>query len=173
MQAKEYHTRRSEKEAWGPGPWVEEPDKMQWQDEATGYPCLIVRNHSGALCGYVGVPNGHPLYGKDYDDTGDLEVHGGITFADFCRPSAAEERGICHTVEPGEDDKVYWLGFDCNHADDLGPGMEAMLPGHIQKWSDFGAVYRDVPYVKAEIASLAKQLKEVEKNSIVTASESS
>jgi hypothetical protein len=38
-----------------------EPDKVQWRDQVTGLTCLIVRvNPGGALCGYVGVPPGHP-----------------------------------------------------------------------------------------------------------------
>ena len=44
-----------DKTGWGPGEWTDEPDKLQWVDEATGFDCLIVRNSLGALCGYVGV----------------------------------------------------------------------------------------------------------------------
>ena len=57
METIEYRT--MDKSVWGPGPWQNEPDKRQWQDEATGLPCLIVRNSMGALCGYVGVSEGH------------------------------------------------------------------------------------------------------------------
>ena len=45
-----------------PGPWDNEPDKIQWVDETTGLDCLMVRNWWGSWCGYVGVPEGHPLY---------------------------------------------------------------------------------------------------------------
>ena len=46
-----------DKSSWGDGPWLAEPDKEQFADEATGLPCLIRRSPtSGALCGYVGVP---------------------------------------------------------------------------------------------------------------------
>lgn len=62
-----------DKSGWGPGPWNDEPDKRQWQDEATGLPCLIVRSPVGALCGYVGVPPDHPAYGLSYDGTPDKE----------------------------------------------------------------------------------------------------
>ena len=72
-----------DKSEWPRGEWDQEPDKIQWQDEATGLPCLIVRGPVGALCGYVGVPSGHPLHGKDYDNVS-LEAHGGITFASGC-----------------------------------------------------------------------------------------
>jgi hypothetical protein len=66
MQEIEYRT--IDKAEWGPGPWQDEPDKAQWQDEETGLPCMILRNHSGALCGYVGVDSTHPWFGKGYSD---------------------------------------------------------------------------------------------------------
>src|SRR6185295_5225427 len=54
------------------GPWDNEPDKAQWTDVATGLPCLAVRAHSH-WCGYVGVTEEHPVFGKDYDSL-DLSV---------------------------------------------------------------------------------------------------
>lgn len=102
----EYRT--VDKAAWGSGPWLEEPDKKQWQDEATGLPCLIVRGLVGALCGYVGVTKCHPWHGLDYDQCliGEvcpdwcehtpghlLSVHGGITFANGCA-EISEERWL-------------------------------------------------------------------------------
>ena len=90
-----------DKATWGPGPWQDEPDKEQWADEATGYPCLIVRNRLGALCGYVGVPEGHPWHGKDYDDIEPCpDVHGGLTYADSCQ-EGPEGETICHVAAPG------------------------------------------------------------------------
>jgi len=75
----------ADKSDWGNGPWQSEPDKRQWTDAATELPCLIVRGPSGALCGYVGVPDTHPLHGKSYHDA-NLESHGGLTFSDPCSP---------------------------------------------------------------------------------------
>jgi hypothetical protein len=57
-----------DKSEWARGPWDHEPDKMQWQDEATGLPCLIVRGPAGALCGYVGVGPTHPWFGIGYSE---------------------------------------------------------------------------------------------------------
>jgi hypothetical protein len=101
----EYRT--IDKSTWGDGAWQAEPDKVQWVDEATGLDCLIVRGPSGALCGYVGVPESHPLHGKDYSGcTRDprceenwcdhspesrLRVHGGLTFADACQEPTEEQ----------------------------------------------------------------------------------
>lgn len=41
MKTIEYRT--DDKSGWQPGPWMNEPDKKQWQDPETGLPCLIVR----------------------------------------------------------------------------------------------------------------------------------
>lgn len=99
MDALEYFN-VDDKAAWGVGPWVSEPDKAQWVDPATGLDCLIVRNGGGALCGYVGVPESHPWFGKGYSactrspaceeswcghsPESAITVHGGLTFADAC-----------------------------------------------------------------------------------------
>jgi hypothetical protein len=154
---REYRT--MDKTGWGDGPWNDEADKLQWVDEATGLDCLIVRNHSGALCGYVGVSPSHPLHGKRYDDA-DVEVHGGLTFADRCDDDAPEDRGICHVPAPGRPKDVWWFGFDCHHFMDFGPGMaarEAAL-GMPPIPSSLGESYKTIGYVQRECARLAEQL---------------
>jgi len=151
MQTIEYRT--FDKSSWGAGPWQNEPDKKQWQDAATGYPCLIVRNDMGALCGYVGVAKSHPNFEQDYDKP-DVTVHGGLTFASRCQEQQNECEGICHKTD-GPDD-VWWFGFDCLHASDSSPPIRDGLTPF-----DYG-VYRDIAYVTAEIESLAAQLKELE-----------
>lgn len=136
---------------WPNGPWDGEPDRVEWRDEATGLPCLIVRNRMGALCGYVAVPPGHPMHcdtqprpSGDDDPADRLQVHGGITYGSKCAGH------ICHVPNPGEPDDVYWFGFDMAHCDDRVPSM--------MKYD--GDVYRDVAYVQAECAKLAAQLAE-------------
>lgn len=146
-----------DKSAWkaGRGPWDAEPDKKQWTDEATGLPCLIVRGPSGALCGYVGVSQGHPHFEQSYWGV-DVEVHGGLTFADHCCPHPEDEgRGICHLVEDGDDDNVWWLGFDCAHSGDTCPkyDREGRFAGY---WHES---YKTWGYVEGEVKSLARQLK--------------
>lgn len=176
----------------GTGPWVDEPDKIQWVDNATGLDCLMLRNHMGNWCGYVGVPKDHPLYDKDYDqccqpedcedwsdcyDKGHLtpnravEVHGGLTFADFCSPGEPVD-GICHVAAEGREEKVWWLGFDCGHGMDLSPGMLAWEVEHgftdprvlvtgeegVEKKPWGYRRYRDVDYVVMEVENLAAQL---------------
>lgn len=143
-----------DKSKWPAGEWNGEPDKMQFVDEATGLPCLIVRSPSGGhLCGYVGVPSSHPWHGKEYDNY-DLirpDVHGGLTFSEHCTPSADEGRGICHIVEDGEDDKVWWFGFDCAHLGDISPGYISM------RGNDPMSSYKSIRYVELEVAALARQ----------------
>jgi hypothetical protein len=166
MNEKVYHWADLDKTAWGAGPWVDEPDKMQWTDDATGLPCLVRRNaRGGNLCGYVGVAPGHPWHGKGYGEslTGDehrldtlTEVHGGLTYSDECMTGEDEATGICHVPEPGQPEHVWWFGFDCAHCFDLRPGDARYGFRPID-----GEAYRTFEYVRAECASLAKQLAEV------------
>jgi hypothetical protein len=156
MKTKEY-TGAVDRSRWAAGPWDDEPlDKRQWADPSTGLPCLAVRGPLGAWCGYVGVPEGHPMFGMDYDKVDGefgIEVHGGLTFEGFCQPEV-ENRGICHVVEPGEDDRVWWLGFDTGHAHDLVPSTA--------RYADFpDMTYRTLDYVVEQVADLARQIKNV------------
>lgn len=133
------------------GPWDDEPDKATWVDPATGLDCMIHRGPMGALCGYVGVTEGHPEFEVSYHEV-DVRVHGGLTYSDFCRETDDESYGICHVPEPGRPDKVWWLGFDCGHYNDLIPGMSNYLypTGEPHYWT--------FDEVKAEVERLAAQL---------------
>ena len=68
MKRIEYFTQ--DKSEWEDGAWQTEPDKIQYMDEEFGFPCLILRNQLGALCGYVGVPSTHKAFEQDYNDAG-------------------------------------------------------------------------------------------------------
>lgn len=155
-----------------PGPWDDEPDRMQWTDEATGLVCLARRQpNSGHWCGYVGVDAEHPLNGKGYSECwlaepcGDVycdhgpmylvDVHGGITYADGCDDDPTE--GVCHLPEPGEPDHLWWFGFDCAHYCDLRPAAP-LLPGFTDDHDDLSLTYRTLDYVRSECARLAAQL---------------
>jgi hypothetical protein len=145
-----------DKTTWGPGPWQEEPDRVEWRDEATGYPCLALRNveGTGAWCGYVGVPPGHPYHGKAYRDVA-VEVHGGLTYADACQ----EGGHICHVPLSGESADIWWFGFDCGHCFDLMPRLQALLRSLTPSGlPEIPKVYRDLDYVRGEVTALAEQL---------------
>jgi len=142
------------KSEWGPGPWQDEPDRIEWR-HASGLPCLIVRNHMGSLCGYVGVPPEHPFYRQHYDSpvTENIHAHGGLTYSDLCQGL------ICHKPEPGEERDIWWFGFDCGHYQDVSPGLNATLAA-IGSGLRFaaGETYRPIDYVRAEVDELAEQV---------------
>lgn len=145
-----------DRSGWARGAWDDEPDKIQWQDETTGYPCLIKRNNIGALCGYVGVSEGHPLFQQDYTDVDVLQPHGGLTYSNMCVEDP-NNHGICHIPEPGEPEHVWWFGFDCAHWDDYMPGYPAAL----SRFQPRPGVYRTLAFVQNECRQLALQLKEI------------
>lgn len=168
-----------DKSQWGEGAWTDEPDKVQWKDEATGLPCLANRGPLGAWCGYVGVNADHPLYESDYyiSEWGEelsaeekaraalinpIEVHGGLTYAAHCA-HGPEESSICHIPDPGDPDDVWWFGFDCAHSGDIVPAMEAR--DRERGWAPIRAGYEsyaDLAYVRSQVERLAKQLASVE-----------
>ena len=156
-------------------PWENEPDRVEFRYK--GFPCLIVRNQGGSLCGYAGVPPSHSLHGKTCHSTfpesnfdkkiDDIEIHGGVTFTGACQ----EDGPICHKPEPGEPDNVWWVGFDCAHYGDFMPHMddpdtdlqkslypdEDMRKARAREKLSYSK-YRNIAYVKNEIRRLVKQL---------------
>lgn len=147
----------TDKSKWPEGEWHQEPDKIQFLDETTGMTCLIVRGPVGALCGYVGVDESHPLFQASYSaEPSGLDVHGGLTFSGMCVEND-KEHGICHVPYPGHPDRVWWLGFDCAHFNDRAPESDAMFK-RINLPTDQHSIYRNVEYVKNECLGLAKQL---------------
>lgn len=153
------------KSTWGPGPWQDEPDHIEWVDPATDLDCMINRGPSGALCGYVGVPPSHPAHGLNYDAVdAEVDVHGGLTYANSCEGNP----DICHVPKPGREPDVWWLGFDCAHAMDYAPKLQAQMRfvqeatgRQFMQVYGLDDVYRDVAYVTSEVEHLAMQLKEM------------
>ena len=161
MQTLEYRT--IDKSDWPRGEWDDEPDKRQWQDEATGLPCLLVRSPGGHLCGYVGVSEGHPLYRLDdsHSDFPCLDCHGGVTFTGACQPSDdGESRGICHVPGDGEPDHVWWIGFDCAHSGDF-YSLAIASANRLFEQSSY-ETYRTAGYVAQQCRELARQLAELQ-----------
>jgi len=154
------HIDTDDKSQWPDGPWQHEPDYAFWDDETTGLRCVIRRGPMGSLNGYVGVPEGHPLWDKSYDPPEDaysmsenarwwnivvhkkheyrlhdIQVHGGLTYAG--------------PVYKGNSDGLHYFGFDTAHAYDLNPKIDRGMPG---------MVYRNWAYVKGQVEQLALQL---------------
>lgn len=162
------------KEQWGDGPWVGEPDKAQWRDAYTGLTCLAVRNVHGSWCGYVGVPLGHPLHEVDWGDSRVRVVlaHGGLNYSDHCQEDPEmgplEER-VCHLPSPGAPDDLWWLGFDCGQHFDYVPQLVAEMKRFGEEFGHDGVIdladslfdpekYRTLDYVQAMCAFIAWQL---------------
>lgn len=158
-----------DKSSWGEGLWSSEPDKVEFTDATTGLPCLIVRIPNGTLCGYVGISEEHPWFGIEYDKSVNRDknrqnntpemlivVHGDLNYSDFCQEDN-KEHGVCHQALPGQPDKIWWYGFDTSHTGDLIPSRSTFA-GRLNK----NNIYRDIKYIKNQIASLAIQLKEIE-----------
>lgn len=156
-----WNNMKAEMANWEDGPWKTEPDKAHWIDEETGLDCLIVRNHMGALCGYVGLPSEHDLYGKHYRAVhelhNDIDVHGDLTFSDGCQPNKSESTGICHSGNVAHNN-VWWLGFDTAHAYDFCPSMTESRAFASVRDAFSDMKYRDFEYVQLEVKKLAKQL---------------
>lgn len=140
----------ADKSTWPDGPWKHEADKVVWRNKSVcPFVMMIVRSHHGALCGYVGVPGGHPLHGVHCADNRitvamHFACNGGVTYA------GKWEETIVDTGEP-----VWWFGFDCAHAWDVCPAPGRDMP--------LGGVHSDATYktlweVKQHTESLGKAL---------------
>lgn len=141
--------------SWGPGPWEDEPDRVDWTTKA-GFPAQIYRSKVGSLCGYVGLPKGHPLHGEPHEKMRHLRAHGGVNYVTPSRP------------DDGEPADLWWVGFDCGHAHDVSPAMHVRMTrvlgvlANASRPQDEGFEwrYRDVAYVTEVCERLARQLAE-------------
>ena len=176
MKRRERHNLINKSE-WREGPWMEEPDRVDWVFE--GMMCRAERqDNRGHLCGYIGVPPGHPTHGHGYDDdeTNYIEIHGGVTFGNHFNAGDEDEQFaelLRHweqegfdTVSPGE---IWWIGFDCTHAydySDMASGDDSLFGKAMAKAGypigdpNEHEVYRNINYVIAETEKLARQLRQ-------------
>lgn len=174
-----YEPQPCDKSTWGPGPWQRERDFAEWQDTTTGYNCCIARHGSnGHWCGYVECPEGHPLRGKSYSERvpapkglrdrqvrvdEDLNAIQLLCASLHCNEDMSEAAPELFLFVHGglTFSQGAWFGFDCAHAGDLSPGLNATLRGMgMERESSLrlGNVYRDEAYVIGECERLAKQL---------------
>jgi hypothetical protein len=157
-------------------PWETEPTEKSF--DHAGCKCQMRRGPGLHWCGYVGIPDTHPMHGKGsgeplpileqaFQERMKQPIGESPSFAvllamigDEPKPTAElvlnVHGGITYTENhaPRQDpDGFWWFGFDCAHAGDLSP-----------KYGDFGdGVYRDMAYVEAECRSLAEQLDTIAK----------
>ena len=143
------NTPKYDKSNWQKGlGWENEADRVDFIH--AGFSCLILRNHSGNWCGYVGVPKEHPAYDMDMYDI-PVDVHGGVTYKERCAGH------ICHVPQPGMPDDVMWIGFDTAHAWDVSPGRPHELRFNNPN-GEPGVTYKNQAYVTQETKQLAEQL---------------
>lgn len=131
---------------WGEGPWLTEPDLIEWRAEGCRYPMIIWRGGMGQLCGYVGVPPEHPFYRR-------TAGFPGVSYAGPCDEFRAPT---------GEPPTCWWFGFSCNGympyhesffrlISDI-PGVPALTPRNEP------SSYTDVPACQQAVESLAAYL---------------
>lgn len=147
------------KSEWGDGPWQQESDRISWVHQATGNPCLIVRGPSGALCGYAGVTDDHPWFGEDFDEV-EVDIDQVLNFSEYCQED--KERGVCHVSEPGQNNNVWWFGFDTVDRGLFCPAFSRFIS------SDDLERYKDVDYTRSQVQLLAAQLAEKNKALSIT-----
>lgn len=136
--------------------WENEFNRYHINDDVTGYEMFIYRHSTMKhLCGYVKLPESHPLFGINHMDSDvydKIDVHGGVTFT--------------YTLNTGHNldehhDTDFLVGFDCAHAGDLIPSMsEELRKDKLEVCGD--EEYRNINYVINQSIKLAKQLKSME-----------
>lgn len=145
-----------DKRSWPRGAWDNEPDLLYWEVEL---PCFVQRHEFfGVLLGYAGIPGCHPWFGKGWQDLGWIAVHGGVTFG-----------GRIELEQVPTTRDLWWVGFDCGHGFDYQPGLigymnqagvgdDAARLYCNEAPSRFSIVYRDLNYVRGELARLVEQV---------------
>ena len=148
-----------------------------------GFTCVVLALDMGHRCGYVGVPESHPLRGKGYGD-----VMPGVTSDDLAGQPIGN-RGIipvvlfaCGTENtvrldcyfnvhggltyagggkyPIDQPGTWWFGFDCAHSEDA-PDPEILARFSRSEVFPWEGIIRSEAYVVAECESLAEQLADV------------
>lgn len=91
----------------------------------------------GSLCGFIGVPKGHPAYENDsvWDE---IPVHGGWT-----------PQSTVNALTRDHKDH-YWKRFDCDHASDYKPYRDSRAGAPEN--------YKNIDFVKAEIERVCDKL---------------
>lgn len=129
------------------------------------------RNTMKAWCGYVQVPEGHVLFGKDYSsrrqcNRDEIKIAGQGPIAIFAEALHEDDGAVsldvilqCHGGITYAGPRYWtaprtgwWLGFDCSHAGDLTPHDE------FRGWSYSSGTYRTLAYVQEQCRGLASQI---------------
>lgn len=146
-------TREEKLERFGEGPWLDEPDYLDWMRRDLH--CVLTRHAElGHFLGYVGVPETHPFFGKTGARVeGIVHAPGGITYSAGC--------AYCG---------VWWFGFDCMHALDLVPAVQKAIgsifrPGMGGRLREL-VTYKSFAFVRDAVDVLAVQLLMIERGEL-------
>jgi hypothetical protein len=155
-----------DKSSWGAGSWTNEPDRVEWIDQATGMLCIASRHpEHGSWCGYVAINPAHPLHGKSFTEVNLTAHRDRVNFAG----RASDTENLLHLTRPGEPELFWWFGFDCAHGGDYCPRLHGLMFGitimpeemkrdEIARLQSGGMVYRPLSYVMFQCTELALQL---------------
>lgn len=61
---------------------IENEMRVEEKFKYKGYNCIITLSDYGWRCGYIILPNSHPLAHKELHELTDIECHGGINYSD-------------------------------------------------------------------------------------------
>ncbi len=119
--------------------------------------CVVAMMDRGHRCGYVGVPEGHPLYG--HSATEPIKALNGRTML-----ASFDVHGCLYFAEGGDDypinliygPKLWWLGYDCMHYGDCADPEWAEV--ETVRLFDDGTI-KSLYYCINECESLARQIK--------------
>lgn len=127
-------------------------DRIEREFEESGLKCCTRTNGMGHRCGYVAVGEGHPLYGIGYDDLPEIDVDGGVTFANGA-------------------DGMWMFGWDAAHAWHIrdwsiaSDSMREHRDKHPELYVDFvwssGSYMVDADMAEQETRDLARQIAEI------------
>lgn len=128
-----------------------EQEKLYFKEHeeyVKGYHLVVIFNN-WFRCGYIGLPKGHVLENRDYNDF-NFDVHGGLTYG---------SRG-----ENIKDETHDWyFGFDCAHLNDKAD-IKTMIEHNANQRSLMVASFfndgevRTKEYVLDELKSLVEQI---------------
>jgi hypothetical protein len=128
--------------------WETEPDSEDFT--YNGFVCKIFRDLDfKSLCGFVKIPSTMFYYRKNYDHEcfSTILIHGGLTSSGYLR------------AYPGlENEKGWWIGFDCGHSIDYKPGAHTYYSK-----ANPETMYKNFDYVRSHLKYLVDQIIEIER----------
>jgi hypothetical protein len=125
--------------------YLELPSGTVLKDETVDGVRYIIMRGPSALCGYLGIPEGHKLAGidcwnYDYDV---IRVHGGLTYSNWGSKDNFKPEGY------------WWIGWDYGHYGDLCFFDYKEQGFYCYEWFPW-----TVEYVEREILEVIPQFKE-------------